>query len=131
MVKDSISNLIIGLKNASTAGKDSITVDFSNMSLAILELLKKEGFINDVTIDKTDKVKKQITAELKYEGGTPAIHGVKRISHLSKRVYKSTKEIKPVKSGYGRLILTTPKGIVTDEFARENSVGGEALFEIW
>jgi len=131
MVGDSISNLIINLKNASAAGKSSIVAPFSNINLSILELLKSEGFVSSVLVDNIDKIKKQIIVELKYEGGEPAVHGVKRISHQSKRVYKNKKEIKPVKSGYGRLVLTTPKGIVTDEFARENSVGGEALFEIW
>jgi len=132
MVGDKISNLIIGLKNASTAGKATVTVPFSKISFSILELLKKEGYVSEVTLKEEKKsVKKDIEVEVKYENGEPAIHEVKRVSKFSKRVYKASKDIRPVKSGYGLLILTTPKGIVTDKFAKENNVGGEALFEIW
>lgn len=131
MVGDSISNLIIALKNAQERGISSIRAPFSKLNVSILEVLKKEGFVSDFE-SKGKEIKKEIEISLKYNNeGTPAINNVKRISRQSKRVYKSVDEINPVRNGYGRLILSTPSGILTDIDARKKKVGGEALFEIW
>ncbi len=131
MVIDSISNLIVNLKNAQERGLDSVRAPFSNLNSSILEVLKREGFVSDFSI-KGKEVKKEIEIDLKYEdSGKPAITDVKRVSKQSKRVYKSVDKIHPVKNGYGRLILSTPAGILTDLDARKKKIGGEALFEIW
>jgi small subunit ribosomal protein S8 len=131
MVIDSISNLIISLKNAQERGLSSARAPFSKLNASILEVLKKEGFIADYE-NKGKEVKKSIDITLKYDNaGVPAISNVKRVSTQSKRIYKSVDRIYPVKNGYGRLILSTPAGIVTDVQARKQKVGGEALFEIW
>jgi small subunit ribosomal protein S8 len=101
------------------------------MTEAILEVLKKEGFIADLE-KKGKDIKKHIDVELKYfEDGEPAIHDVRRLSKQSKRVYKGAKEIHPVKNSYGIMVLSTPKGILSDKEARKQSIGGEALFIIW
>ena len=68
---------------------------------------------------------------MKYEGINPAIHGAKRISKLSRRTYKASKEISPVKRGYGIMVLSTSKGLMTGETAKKEGVGGEALFQVW
>ena len=59
------------------------------------------------------------------------VHDVKRVSKPSRRVYYAVKDIVPVRRGYGRVILSTPKGVLTGDAARKEKVGGEALFEIW
>lgn len=131
MVIDSISNLIIVLKNAQERGLDTTRAPFSKLNSAILEVLKREGFISDFE-NKGKEVKKHIDIKLKYnDAGVPAITDVKRISRQSKRVYKAVDEIRSVKNGYGCLVLTTPAGILTGSQARKQKVGGEALFEIW
>jgi small subunit ribosomal protein S8 len=130
MVVDSISNLIIALKNAQDRGLAEARAPFSKLNASILEVLKKEGFIADFD-NKGKEVKKHIDIVLKYENGKPAISNVRRISRQSKRIYKSVDRIFPVKNGYGRLILSTPSGIVTDVQARKQNIGGEVLFEIW
>jgi small subunit ribosomal protein S8 len=131
MVIDSISNLIISLKNAQERGLSSTRAPFSKLNTSILEVLKKEGFIADFE-NKGKEVKKTIDITLKYDNsGVPAISNVKRVSTQSKRIYRGVDKIYPVKNGYGRLILSTPAGIVTDVQARKQKVGGEALFEIW
>ncbi len=110
---------------------DLARAPFSKLNVSILEVLKKEGFVADFE-NKGKEVKKHIDIKLKYdESGNPAITDVKRISKQSKRVYKGVDEIRSIKNGYGRLILTTPAGILTDVQARKQKVGGEALFEIW
>ena len=130
MVIDSISNLIVNLKNAGVSGRQYVVSPFSNFNFAVLELLQKEGYIHSVS-KKGKKTGKYIEVEVAYEDGKSKITGVKRLSTFSKRMYQSVSEIKPVKSGQGILVLSTPKGILTDKEAKKAKVGGEALFKIW
>ncbi len=127
---DPISNMIVMIKNASDSRKESVVFPYSKIKVAILELLQKEGYIKSFG-KKGKKVIKFIEVVLSYDGKEGRINGVKRVSKTSKRVYFGTKEIKKVKNGVGSLIMSTPKGIMTDKMAREAKVGGEALFEIW
>ena len=131
MVTDSISDLIVRLTNAGQVGKETLTMPYSNMSASILELLTKEGYIKGYS-KKGKKVTKALEVSLMYKaGGAPRIAGVQRISRLSKRLYNKAKDIKPVKNGHGMLVLTTPKGILSDKMAKKDNVGGEPLFKIW
>lgn len=131
MVKDGIANLIIKIKNGSRAHQDVITTPHSKLSEAILFLLEKEGYIKSFAT-KGKKVVKTIDVELAYdEAGVPRIEEVERVSKLSKRVYSGSKEIKSVRSGYGMLVLSTPKGVMSDKQAKKLNVGGEVLFKIW
>ena len=130
MVKDSISDLIISLKNASSVGKSTVVVPKTKLIVSVLESLKKNSYIEDFKIIGAEP-KTSIKITLKYENGNPAIHDVRRVSRFSQRIYKGFKDINPVKSGYGMLIMTTPKGILTGVEAAKEKVGGEALFKIW
>lgn len=130
MVGDSISNLIIGLKNASNAKHSEAVFPYTKLKESILEVLKKEKFIED--FDKKGKdIKKSLKVSLKYEDGKAVITEVKRVSKQSKRVYLSYKDIKPVKNGYGLSVISTPKGVMSDKEAKKAKVGGETLFMIW
>jgi small subunit ribosomal protein S8 len=130
MVTDPIADMITRLKNAGAAGNDIVTVPYSKMKMAIAELLVKEGFVKEVA-KKGKKVAKSIELGLIYEDDAPRVKGAERVSKFSKRVYRKAKDLKPVKNGYGILVLTTPKGIISDKEAREQNIGGEALFKIW
>lgn len=130
MVTDSISDFIIRIKNGSKAAKESVLVPYSKMAVAIAEALEKEGYVKGHT-KKGKKIIKAIEVVLAYEGGKPKVTDVKRISKPSKRIYRKASELRPVRNGFGRLIVSTPKGILTDSEARKAGVGGEALFEIW
>jgi small subunit ribosomal protein S8 len=127
---DPISDMIVRIKNATDSKKESVVFPYSKIKLAILEILQKEGYIKSFG-KKGKKVIKFIDVTLSYDGKDGRINGVKRVSKTSKRVYVGSKEIKKVKNGLGTLVLSTPKGIMTDKMAREAKVGGEALFEIW
>lgn len=131
MTRDSISELIIGIKNAGKAGKSSVKLSYSNLKMSVAEVLKREGYIKDVF--KLGKAPKRLMEiELAYQGkNLPKVKGVSRVSKLSKRIYQGVKEIKPVKNGYGLSILTTSRGIMTDKEARKVKIGGEVLFKIW
>jgi len=130
MVKDSIANLITNLKNAGVSGKQSVVAPHSELNVAVLELLQREGYVGSV-VKKGKKVNKFIEVNLAYTEGEPRIQGVKRLSTFSKRVYQGVKDIRPVKNGHGLLVLSTPKGILSDKQARKERVGGEVLFKIW
>lgn len=130
MVGDTISNLIISLKNAQKAKHTEVTFSYTKMKLAILEVLKKEGFIAD--IEKTGKdLKKKLIATLKYEDGVPAITDVKRKSKQSKRMYVGYKDLKTVRNGYGITVLSTPQGVMSNKQASKLKIGGETLFTMW
>ena len=127
---DTIADLIIRIKNASAAEKESVTIPYSKLKASILELLEKEGFVKSVA-KKGKKIHKSIEVGLAYDEYGPRVKGVERVSKVSKRIYGGVKDIKSVKQGHGILILTTPKGIMSDSDARKQKVGGELLFKIW
>ena len=131
MTNDPVGDLVIRLKNAGNVGKASVSVPFSNFKMAIVEKLKDAGFVE--TIEKKGrKAQKTLDVVLKYgEGRKCAISGVKRISKPGRRIYRGVHEIVPIRYGHGALVLSTPKGVMTDKEARKAKVGGEALFEIW
>ncbi len=128
---DPISDLIIRIQNASRAGKESVAVLDSNMAFAVLEKLSTRGFVGKPKRVLKGKIK-TIEVALVYKADkSPRIKGVKRYSKLSKRLYKGFREIHSVKQGFGSMIVSTPKGILADDEARKEKVGGEILFSIW
>ncbi len=119
------------MKNASAVSKDTITVPFSKLKYAIAQCLKDHGYITEVSKKTEKKNVPVIEIGLAYENGSPKIHDVKRLSKPSRRTYMGLHELRPVKNGHGILVLSTPKGIMSDKQARKEAVGGEALFMIW
>ncbi len=130
MVSDTVGDFIIQLKNAGMVGKKEVSLPYSKLKHAIADVLAKEGFIASASIAGKD-VKKTLVATLSYEDGTHRIKGVQRISKPGRRLYVKATEIYPVKFGKGRMILSTPAGILTGEKARAKNVGGEQLFIVW
>jgi small subunit ribosomal protein S8 len=127
---DQIANMINMIKNGSLAERESVTVPFSKIKLSIAECLVKEGFIKSV-VKKTKKTFPVLEINLMYVDGQPKVNGVERVSKSSRRIYKGVKDIKSTRNGFGLMVLTTPKGILTDKQARKEMVGGEVLFKIW
>ena len=128
------------MKNGSLAGKESVVVPYSKMKHAILECLKKEGYVSSIFKKNYTKggsvlgeKNKQPVLEvgLFYVNEKPKITEVERISKQSRRVYFGVKDIHRVRNGSGLLVLSTPKGILSGKEARKEQVGGEALFNIW
>lgn len=127
---DSISNMIIIMKNGSLAGLSSVSFPYSKMKNAIGECLKKAGYITEIS-KKVKKGQAVLEVGLIYIDKKPKITEVERISKQSRRVYFSMKDIHSVRNGTGLLVLSTPKGILSGKEARKEQVGGEALFKIW
>lgn len=127
---DHIADMITRIKNAGDVGKEVISFPYSKIKYEIANLLQKEGYLKSVS-KKGKKITKFIEVGLAYDEGASKIHGVERVSKLSKRVYQKKTDIRPVKYGAGLIVLTTPKGVLTGVQARKEGVGGEALFKIW
>lgn len=128
---DPIGDFIIRIKNAGAVHKESISVPFSKMKLAIAELLSDKGFVGDVTKKNKGSAKYLNIALLYTKDDSPVISGVKRVSKPSRRLYESAKNIRRFRKGFGLSIFSTPKGIMADSDAKKSNVGGEFLFNIW
>ena len=118
------------MKNGSLAGKESVSVPSSKMKNAILECLKREGYVSGFS-KKVKKDQPVFEVELIYKDQKPKITEVERVSKQSRRVYLGIKDIHRVRNGSGLLVLSTPKGILSGKEAHKEQVGGEALFKIW
>ncbi len=127
---DQISNLLISLKNNGAVAKATVTVPHSKIKEAIVTVLKDEGYVKTYHVH-SNGVKKTLEVVLSYNGKTPKINEVKRVSKLGLRKYYKVEDIRKIRNGEGLLVLSTPKGIMTGALARKENVGGEALFEIW
>jgi len=130
-VSDPIGDFIIQLKNAGAVRKERVLLPYSEFKMAVAQKLKEAGYVLNVE-KKGKKIKKMLEIELSYEKeGAHKVRGVKRISKPGRRVYRRAEDLHPVRFGYGSLILSTPRGVKTNEEARKEQVGGEVLFEIW
>ena len=129
MVTDKIGDLIIQLKNAGFAGKESIVVYGSKNKEAILDALVKAGYLKSASKKKNSRMV-EITLAYKTDK-TPRITGVQRVSKNSRRIYSAASDIRPFKNGFGSIIFSTSNGILTDKEAFKQKVGGEVLFKIW
>lgn len=129
-MNDSIADMLIRIKNAGAVGHKSASFPYSKFKMSIADILLKEGYIDSV--DKQgQKVNKTIEVGISYQDDEPKIANVGRVSKLSRRVYLGAKDIQPVRRGYGLLVLSTPKGLMTGKEAKKSNIGGEALFKIW
>ena len=132
MVSDPIGYFITQLSNAGKVKKEFVELPYSMLRHAVADKLVQVGYLASAE-KHGKKVKKTLKVALVYEkdGGRSMIRGVKRISKPGRRLYAGVGNIKNVKFGKGKLILSTPKGILTGEEAKKENVGGEELFSIW
>ena len=131
MVGDPVGDFIVRLKNAGAVEHEAVEVPYSKLKHAIADKLVDAGYLEGAE-KHGKKVKKTLSVSLKYdENGKHTIHGVKRVSKPGRRMYTGVTDIHPVKFGKGKIILSTPAGILTGEEAKEKNVGGEQLFIIW
>ena len=134
MMTDPIADMLTRIRNAILAGHTSLVLPGSKLKLAVLSILKEQGFIQNYDV-VPDRPQPKVRVWLKYVGERkerrPVISGLKRVSKPGCRVYVGKKEIPWVLSGLGIAILSTPKGLLTDRQARKMSVGGEVLCYVW
>lgn len=131
MMTDPISDMLARIRNASIARHDRAEMPHSNLKQHVAEVLKQEGFLDDVRTSEGDGPK-TLTIVLRYgRDKSSAIDGIRRVSAPGRRVYVRHDRIPGVRSGMGISILSTSRGVMTDRQAREQRVGGELLCEVW
>ena len=127
---DPISDLLTRIRNGQQVKKSSVTCPSSKMKIAILKVLKEEGFIRDFS--ESDGIKGNvIEISLKYFHGEPVIKEIVRISKPGLRIYSSVKNMPVYKNNMGVSIVSTSKGVMTNFKAREINIGGEVLCRIY
>ena len=129
-LNDPISNSLTIIRNGLQARKETVEIPASKLIFKMLEIFKKDGFIEDVKLLKTD-VQGKLKVYLKYVNRKPAIIGLKRISKTGLRVYKSSDKLPKVLNGLGTAVISTSKGVLNDREARKMNIGGEILCYIW
>lgn len=130
-VSDPISDMLTKIRNASMAKFEKVDISSSKLKVEIVKILKNEGYIKTFKKINQDG-KNQIRIFLKYDGASkPVLHGLRRLSKPGRRVYTGYKSMPRVFNGYGTLIVTTSKGVITGKKAAEQQVGGELICSIW
>lgn len=128
---DPISDFLTRIRNGIRARKLEIECPRSKIKLRIAEILRDEGYINDVS-NYDDKRQGQIAVTLRYDNeNRSAITGIRRVSRPGQRWYVGSKKIPKVRNGLGVAIVSTSRGVMTDRDARKMGVGGEVLCEVW
>jgi len=135
-VSDPIADMLTRVRNAVLVGHPSVAMPNSKIKVAIAKILKEEGYIAGYeVVDSENPAVKVLRIRLKYVGERrerrPVITGLERVSRPGRRVYTGKKEIPWVLSGMGIAIVSTPKGVMTDQRARQMGVGGEVLCKVW
>ena len=128
---DSLSDMLARIKNAHKANKAFTSCYKSKLNMNVLSVLKDEGYIRDFQDVELRKGINNIKIDLKYYNGTPVIKRIKRISKPGIRVYSKINDLQKSFGGLGISILSTPKGVMSDQKARDNNVGGEILCEVF
>ena len=129
-MSDPIADLLTRIRNGQMAGHKSVTCPSSKTKLAILSVLKQEGYIEGYDISD-DVVKPVVTIGLRYYNGKPVIEQLKRGSTPGLRQYKASGDLPRVSNGLGVAIISTNKGVMTDKEARQAGVGGEVLCTVF
>jgi small subunit ribosomal protein S8 len=131
MMTDPISDMLTRIRNAGAARHAETACPFSKQKLAIAKVLEAEGFLGEVKAEARDGHPTLVMTVRYDEEGRPLIDGIRRVSTPSRRVYVGVREIWKVRNGLGISVLSTSKGILSDDSAREASIGGEVVCEVW
>lgn len=130
-VNDPIADMLTRIRNACMAHHDTVGIPASKMKLAIADILKREGFIKDYSVQEGNPFD-TIFITLKYsDDRRPAISGLRRVSKPGLRIYTKRSDIPRVRGGLGLSILSTPKGVLAGHEAWQQRVGGEVLCYVW
>ena len=127
---DPIADMLTRIRNAITAHKETVEIPASNEKKAIAEILHVEGWVKDMKVVE-DGYNGKIAITLKYEDKKSVISGLRRVSKPGLRTYAGVENMPRVLGGFGTVILSTNKGIMTGKKAKAANVGGEVLCEIW
>ena len=130
-MNDPLGDMLTRIRNAQMRGKSSVNTPASKRRRWVLDVLKDEGYIRGYSETEIVNGVSELEIELKYYEGQPVIQEIQRVSKPGRRVYSAVKTMPVVRNGLGISIVSTPKGVMSDNAARENNVGGEILCRVF
>jgi len=128
---DPIADMLTRIRNGYMSGKKSVVSPASKMRERVLNVLKNEGFIGDFSVFENASKHKMFEISLRYFDGSPVIKKIERISKPGRRVYSNIKALPKVNNGLGVSILSTSMGVMSDQDARAQNVGGEIICKVF
>jgi small subunit ribosomal protein S8 len=128
---DPISDMITRIRNAQLRTLNTVLVPNSKLRARILDVLKEEGYIADYKPSTNEKNNKLLLIDLKYHNGIPVIKEISRVSKPGRRIYTKAESIPKIQNGLGIAIVSTSKGIMTDNDARSKKIGGEIICKVF
>ncbi len=130
-LQDPLSDLFSRIRNAQMRKKSIVSSPISKLRENILEVLKKEGYIRGYSVTKHSSGREELDIELKYDDKGPVISNITRISKPGRRVYSGAERIPFIHNGLGISIISTSKGVMSDNEARQQKVGGEIICKVF
>ena len=130
-MNDPLGDMLTRIRNAQMRGRTSVISPASKLRRWVLDVLQDEGYIRGYSETAMENGTSELNIELKYYEGQPVIQEIQRVSKPGRRVYSSVKTMPVVRNGLGISIISTPKGVMSDNAARENNVGGEILCRVF
>ena len=127
---DQVADMLTRIRNAQLARRNDVLMPSSKFKVSLAKLLNKKNYIGEVSTFTEDN-KSYLKIQLRYSNGEAVIKGIKRISKQGQRIYMNKGELPIVKNGYGMAIISTSQGLMSDQKARKNGLGGEIICEVW
>ncbi|NPA81227.1 MAG: 30S ribosomal protein S8 [Epsilonproteobacteria bacterium] len=131
MLNDIVADGLTRIRNASMRKLETTQLLHSKLMESIIDIFQKKGYIESYNVVEEPGNKKYINVVLKYENNQPVITEIKRISKPGRRIYRGKEEIKRFKNGYGTIVVSTSKGVLPNDVAYKEGVGGEVICSIW
>ena len=128
---DPISDMITRIRNAQLRTLSKVTIPNSKLRARILDVLKEEGYISDYKLTSNENNNKLLVVDLKYNNGVPVIKEISRVSKPGRRIYTKADSIPKIENRLGIAIVSTSKGVMTDNDARSNKIGGEIICRVF
>jgi len=128
---DPLGDMLTRIRNAQRAHKPTVAAPASKIRANVLEVLQREGYIRGFTREHIRQGVAELKIELKYVDGEPVIREISRISKPGRRIYSKINDLPRVYNGLGIAILSTPRGVMSDNEARADNVGGEILCRVF
>ena len=128
---DPIGDMITRIRNAQLRALNNVVIPSSKFRARILDVLKQEGYISNYKISSDDKKRESLLVDLKYSNGLPVIKEIKRVSKPGRRIYAKAESIAKIQNGLGLAIVSTSKGIMSDNDARTKNIGGEIICRVF
>jgi small subunit ribosomal protein S8 len=130
-MSDPLGDMLTRIRNGQRANKSVVSVPASKLRSNVLDVLQREGYIRGYSWSEIQAGIAELNVELKYSDGQPVIRQISRVSKPGRRVYAGIKKLQPVYNGLGISILSTPRGVMSDNEARAANVGGEVLCQVF